>query len=126
MDGAGGDITEDCGITVRKCQYLKGRVGEHGLNGCNGGRAKKSKPGVESWFSGGMAEKAKLEPRMVRFEPVVLMLRLKVKLRTRLRTDALWKDKTVLLQRSYPHLAGGSGRWMMLLVNLLMLESCLS
>ena len=31
-DGAGGDIAEDCGITVRKWQYLKGRVREHGLN----------------------------------------------------------------------------------------------
>ena len=47
-------------------------------------------------------EKAKLEPRMVRFEPVVLMSRLRVKLRTWLRTDEQQKDKTV-----HPHLAGG-------------------
>ena len=43
-----------------------------------------------------MAEKAKLEPRMVRFKPVVLMLRLRVKLRT----DELQKDGTVHLQCS--------------------------
>ena len=54
-----------------------------------------------------MAEKIKLEPRMVRFEPVALMLRLRVKLRTRLRTYALRKDEKVHLQRSYPRLAGG-------------------
>ena len=52
-------------------------------------------------------EKIKLEPRMVRFEPVALMSRLRVKLRMRLRTDALRKDKIEHLQRSYPHLAGG-------------------
>ena len=34
-----------------------------------------------------MTEKAKLEPRMVRFEPVVLMSRLKVKLRMRVRMN---------------------------------------
>ena len=54
-----------------------------------------------------MAEKAKLEPRMVRIRPVVLMLRVRVKLRTQLRTDELQKDETVHLQRNYPHLAGG-------------------
>ena len=54
-----------------------------------------------------MAEKIKLEPRMVRFEPVALMYRLKVKLRTRLRTYALRKDEKVHLQNSYPRLAGG-------------------
>ena len=52
-------------------------------------------------------EKAKLEPRMVRFKPVVLMLRLRVKLRMRLRTDELQKGETVHLQRSFSHLAGG-------------------
>ena len=35
-----------------------------------------------------MAEKTKLEQRMVRFEPVAWMSRLRVKLRLRLRTDA--------------------------------------
>ena len=54
-----------------------------------------------------MAEKTKLEPRMVRFEPVALMLRLRVKLRAQLRTYALWKDEKVHLQRSYPSLVGG-------------------
>ena len=54
-----------------------------------------------------MTEKAKLEPRTVRFEPVVLMLRLRVKLRIRLRKDEQKKGKTVLLQHSFPHLAGG-------------------
>ena len=54
-----------------------------------------------------MTEKARLEPRMVRFEPVVLMSRVRVKLRTGLRVDELQKNKTVHLQRSYPHLAGG-------------------
>ena len=57
-----------------------------------------------------MTEKAKLEPRMVRFEPVVLLLRLLklgVKLRVRLRTDKLQEGKTVHLQRSFPHPAGG-------------------
>ena len=56
-----------------------------------------------------MAEKIKLEPRMVRFEPVALMLRLRVKLRTGLRTYTLWKDEL-----------SAPGRWMMLLVNSLM------
>ena len=50
-----------------------------------------------------MAKKTKLEPRLVRFEPVVLMLRLRVQLRTRLRTDALRKDKIVHLQQGYLH-----------------------
>ena len=51
-------------------------------------------------------EKAKLELRTERFEPVVLMSRLRVKLRMRLRTDELQKGKTVYLQHSFPHLAG--------------------
>ena len=54
-----------------------------------------------------MVENAKLEPRTVRFEHVVLMSRLRVKLRMRLRTDELQKDETVHLQHSFPHLAGG-------------------
>ena len=54
-----------------------------------------------------MVEKTKLEPRMVRFEPVALMSRLRVKLRMWLRTDALRRDKMEHLQGSYPHLAGG-------------------
>ena len=54
-----------------------------------------------------MADKIKLEPRMVRFEPVALMLRLRARLRTRLRMYALRKDEKVHLQRSYPFLAGG-------------------
>ena len=54
-----------------------------------------------------MVEKMKLEQRMVRFKPVVLMSRLRVKLRPWLRTDVLWKDKIEHLQCSYPHLAGG-------------------
>ena len=54
-----------------------------------------------------MAEKTKLEPGMVRFEPVALMLRLRVKLRPQLRMDALRKDEKEHLQRSYLHLAGG-------------------
>ena len=36
-----------------------------------------------------MMELAKLEPRMVRLKPVVLMSRLRVKLKMRLRTDEL-------------------------------------
>ena len=44
-----------------------------------------------------MTEKAKLEPRMVRFGPVVLMSRLRVKLRMRLRMDELQKGETVHL-----------------------------
>ena len=44
-----------------------------------------------------MTEKAKLEPRMVRFEPGVLMSRLRVKLRMRVRADELQKGKTVHL-----------------------------
>ena len=54
-----------------------------------------------------MAEKTKLEPRMVRFKPVAWMLRLRVKLRPWLRTDALRTDKIEHLPRSYLHLAGG-------------------
>ena len=54
-----------------------------------------------------MTEKAKLEPRTVRFEPVVLTSRLRVKLRMRLRTDELQKGETVHLEHSFPHLAGG-------------------
>ena len=54
-----------------------------------------------------MVEKTKLEPRMVRFEPVALMSRLRVKLRIPLRTYALRKDEIVHLQRSYLRLAGG-------------------
>ena len=53
-------------------------------------------PGYRAGFPEEMAEKAKLEPRMVRFKPVVLMLRLRVKLRT----DELQKDGTVHLQCS--------------------------
>ena len=30
-----------------------------GQDGCNGGRAEKSKPGVESWFSGGNGGESK-------------------------------------------------------------------
>ena len=44
---------------------------------------------------------------MVRFEPVLMMARLRVKLRMRLRTNKLQKGKTVCLQHSCPHLAGG-------------------
>ena len=44
-----------------------------------------------------MTEKARLEPRMVRFEPVVLMSRLRMKLRMRLRTDELQKGEKVHL-----------------------------
>ena len=54
-----------------------------------------------------MVEKLKLGPRIMRFEPVALMSRLRVKLRTRLRRYALRKDEKVHLQRSYPGLAGG-------------------
>ena len=54
-----------------------------------------------------MAEKIKLEPRMVRFEPVALMSRLRVRLRTGLRMYALRKDEKVHLQCSYLCLAGG-------------------
>ena len=42
-----------------------------------------------------MPEKPGLGPRMVRFEPVLMMLRLRVNLRMRLRTDELQKGKTV-------------------------------
>ena len=48
-------------------------------------------------------EKANLEPRTVRFEPVVLMSRLRVKLRMRLRTDELLKSETEHLPHSFPH-----------------------
>ena len=44
-----------------------------------------------------MTDKVKLEPRTVRFELVVLLSRLRVKLRIRLRTDELQKDETVHL-----------------------------
>ena len=54
-----------------------------------------------------MTEKAKLELSTVRFEPVVLMSRLRVKLRFRLRRNELQKGEKVHLQRSFPHLAGG-------------------
>ena len=54
-----------------------------------------------------MTEKARWEPRTVRFKHVVLMSRLRVKLRMRLSTDELQKGKTVNLQCSFPHLAGG-------------------
>ena len=50
-----------------------------------------------------MPEKPGLVPRMVRFEPVLVILRLRV----RLRADELQKGETVHLQRSFPHLAGG-------------------
>ena len=64
-------------------------------------------PEWRAGFPEEMAEKIKLEPRMVRFEPVALMSRLRLKLRMRLRTYALRKDEKVHLQRSYLRLAGG-------------------
>ena len=50
-------------------------------------------------------EKAGLEPKIVRFEPVLIILRLRVKLRMRLRMDRLKMGGTGGLQRSFPHLA---------------------
>ena len=46
-------------------------------------------------------EKAGLEPKIVRFEPVLIILRL----RMRLRMDRLKMGGTGGLQRSFPHLA---------------------
>ena len=64
-------------------------------------------PKLRAGFPEEMTKKEKMEPRMVRFEPLVLMSRLREKLRMRFRTDELQKGKTVHLQRSFPHLAGG-------------------
>ena len=47
------------------------------------------------------------KPGLGRLEPVLMMLRLRVKLRMRLRTDELQKGETVYLQLSFPHLAVG-------------------
>ena len=52
-------------------------------------------------------ETAGLEPKMVRFEPVLMMLRLRVTLRMRRRRDGLKMGKTGHLQGSFPHLADG-------------------
>ena len=52
-------------------------------------------------------EQAGLEPKMVRFEPVLMMSRLRVRLRMRLRMDGLKMGKTGRLQRSFPHMADG-------------------
>ena len=48
-------------------------------------------------------EKAGPKPRKVRFEALLIMYRLRVKLRT----DELQKGQTGCLQHSFPHLAGG-------------------